>query len=137
MALYRYFKKADRCLPDPTGPLSREIPSSISKANEEVDAVLNRESGKRGPYLRLTSEEKAQIGKMALENGAAATVRSYAKKFPGLKESSIRTWRDTYRTEVRKRRRSGNEDPVVAALPKKKMGRPLLFGEELEKQVKS
>ena len=29
------------------------------------------------------------------------------------------------------------EDLVVAALPKKKKGRPLLLGEELEKEVKS
>ena len=89
MALYRYFKKADGSLPDPKGPLSRKVPfSSISRANEEVQAVLSRENGKRGPYMRLNSEEKAQIGKMALKNGVAATIRSYAKKFPGLKESA-------------------------------------------------
>ncbi len=39
--------------------------------------------------------------------------------------------------KVRKRCRSGNEDLVVTSLPKKKMGRPLLLGEELEIQVKA
>ncbi len=50
---------------------------------------LKRENGKRGPYIRFTSEQKAQIGKIALENGVAATIRYRAKKYPGLKESSV------------------------------------------------
>ena len=36
-----------------------------------------------------------QIGKHAAENGVAATMRFYAKKFV-LKESSVRTWKNAY-----------------------------------------
>lgn len=43
-------------------------------------------------------------------------------------------WRDTY---IQNGSKEETQDLVVAALPKKKMGRPLLLGEELEKQVKS
>ena len=47
--LHRYFTPQTRseCLPDPRGPLSREIPSSaITAANSEVKAILGNESKK-------------------------------------------------------------------------------------------
>ena len=91
MALHRYFKRVGT-LPDPKGPLSAEVPSSsISRMNAHIEAVLTREetgSSKRGPYTKLRSEERAQIAKRAMEHGV---VRYYAKRFPGLKESSVRT----------------------------------------------
>ena len=48
---------------------------------------------KRGCYEKFSPELKLQIGKCAVENAVAATMRFYAKKFV-LKESSIRTWRN-------------------------------------------
>ena len=50
-------------------------------ANSEVKALLQSEEQKRG-----------QVGKRATEQGVAATIRYYSKKF-NLKESSVRTWR--------------------------------------------
>ena len=141
MAIYHYFKKAEGQLPDPKGPLSKEVPSSsISIVNDQVKAVIGQQTGaikKRGPYTRLTSEEKAQIGRKALENGVAATIRYFAQTFPGLKESSIQTWRDTYKSEIKKRRRCGEDIVTISELREKKKGRPLLLGEELDQQVKA
>ena len=71
-----------------------------------------------------------------MDNGVAATIRYFAQTFPGLKESSIRTWRDTYRSEIKKRRRCGEDIVTISELPEKKKGRPLL-GEELDQQVKA
>ena len=67
----------------------------------------------------------------------AATIRFYAKEFPNLKESSVRTWKSTYVSEIKKRRREGHEDVSVKTLPEKKRGRPFLLGEELEMQVRA
>ena len=58
-------------VPSPTGPLSKEIPSSlIVAANAEVSKVLNKKfSIKKGEYTKLTSKEKVQFGKRASEHG--------------------------------------------------------------------
>ena len=57
MALFKYFAKQNKTnLPDPTGALSREVPSSaIVSANNEVknaSSSANSESKKRGPYSK-------------------------------------------------------------------------------------
>ena len=85
MALYRYFKASDTKLPDPRGPLSKEVPlTAIAAANGEVKHVVELQRGKtRGPYTKFTPEQKAEIGKRAAEHGVVATVRYYEKRFPG------------------------------------------------------
>ena len=139
MALYHYFKRhPDEKLPDPQGPLSIKMPSSsIASANGEVRGVASQEPASRGAYSKFTSEQKAVIGKRAAEHGVAATIRFYAKKFPNLKESSVRTWKSAYTLEIKKRRREGHDDLSVKTLPEKKKGRPLLLGDELEMQVRA
>ncbi len=151
MALYKYFKKAeeavDKVLPDPKGFLSAKVPSSsISKVNDAVKGILSDQvnngtpsTKKRGPYILVKTEEKIQIARRAAENGIANTIRHYAKMFPNLdlKESSVRTWRNSYRLEIKKRVRCGEDNLTVSELPTKKRGRPLLLGEELEEQVRA
>ncbi len=116
MALFRYFAtSADTVLPDPRGPLTRQIPSTaIASANGEVRQLLQAQQAaepvsatKRGSYVKFTPEQKAEVGKRAAEHGVAATVRYFGKRFPGLKESSVRTWRNAYTLEIKKRRREG------------------------------
>ena len=72
-----------------------------------------------------------------MENGVAATIRYFAQTFPGLKESSILTWRSTYKTEIQKRRRCGEDTITISELPEKKKGCPLLLGEAVVQQVKA
>ena len=140
MALYRYFKASqDTKLPDPRGPLSKEVPSTaIAAANNEVKHVVELQRGKtRGTYTKFTPEQKAEVGKRAAEHGVAATVCYYKKWFPGIKESSVRTWKNVYTSEIGKSRREGSEVFTVQKLPEKKRGRPFLLGEELEMQVRA
>lgn len=140
MALYRYFKQhSNDKLPHPQGPLSIEIPSTaIVSANEEVRRVVSKEPAKkRGPYSKFSAEQRAAIGKRAAEYGIVAAIRYYAKQYPDLKESSVRTWKNAYTSEIKKRRRQGREDVSVKKLPEKKRGRPFLLGEELEMQVRA
>ena len=42
--------------------------------------------------------------KYATVNGVAATLRTYLKRCPSLKESSVRTWRDKYTQELNRRK---------------------------------
>ena len=55
-----------------------------------------------------------------------------------MKDSSVRTWRNAYTSEIKKRRREGREDIPVERLSEKKRGRgrSLLLGDELEAQVR-
>ena len=145
MALFRYFERAKKeDLPDPQGTLSKLIPSSsIAAANSKVQIVL--ESGtfpsggkKRGPYVTYTPEQKALIGKRAAECGVVSTIRHYAQEFPKLRESTVRDWRNAYSLELKKKRKAGIVDAInIDVLPGKKRGRPLLLGEELDRQVQA
>ena len=94
MALFKYFAKQNKTnLPDPTGALSREVPSSaIISANEvkkiapgSSSAENSAESKKRGPYSKsFPPQIKAEIGRYAAENGVASTLRRYVSKHPDL-----------------------------------------------------
>ena len=53
-----------------------------------------------------------------------------------LKQSTVRTWRNMYQTELKRENTSielpENSKNSEAGLPVKKRGRPLLLGEELD-----
>ena len=88
--------------------------------------------------MSFTPEEKAQIGKRAAEHGVTATVRHFSRVFThrSLKESTVQTWKMKYLQEVATRRRA-NEDTTVKELVNKITGRPLMLGEDLDKQVRA
>lgn len=147
MALLKYFSLKRSTLPNPNGPLSKVLPSEgIKSANTVVEEVLKENNsqnkaggtGSRGTYEHFTADEKAKIAKKAAENGVAATVRYYSDCFHGrsLKDSSVRTWRDKYLEELKRKRKAG-EEVSVEELPEKKRGRPSLLKNELDKQVQS
>ena len=112
MALFRYFKEDSSKLP--------------SHDNEK----------KRGQYGSTPPKQKAMIGKRAAEHGVISAVRHFAKKFPNLKDNTVRDWRNAYRLELKKRVRQESVDDIsITELPPKKRGRPLLLGEELDKLI--
>ena len=139
MALYNYFKKKENpALPDDKGQLSKVVPSSyIREANKEV-SLATKSFSKRGPYLKLTPEKKADIGKYAAEHGIVAAIRYFSKDFPDstLKETTVHGWKVKYLSELGKRKREGSE-LIVKMFPVAKMGRPLLLGEDLDKKVQN
>ena len=145
MALLKFFKlvKKKPDLPDPDGPLSGAVPSSaISSANTKVlEALTNIEESKkctRGPYLALTSAQKYEIGKRSAEYGITNSLRYYSKKYPylSLKETSVRRMKNAYQDHIKKQLASGSScSKVVEELPNKKIGCPLMTGEEIDVQV--
>ena len=73
-------------LPDPKGPLSDHVPTaSIAEANKEVmKAVVEvkewaKETRKKGPYLKVTSQYKAKVAQFASINGNSVASRKYNK----------------------------------------------------------
>ena len=127
-------------LPDPNGPLSKVIPSStIAVANEKVSTIdkMSRKAS-RMPYLHLTGAQKYQVGKRAAEFGTSNTLQYYAWHFPNvpLKETSVRRFKSQYLSKLNKKKPGEcSQDDEVGELPSKKMGRPLLIGEEADRQL--
>jgi hypothetical protein len=137
-------KSGEGILPKADGPLATQIPSStISAVNKEVKAVLpssaTAKQPERGKYDHYSQDEKTEIAKRANEHGIAATIRFYGRKHPEhptLKESTIRTWKNQYVIEL-KRKRSAGEEMVIEQLPSKKRRRPLHLGVELDHRVQA
>ena len=134
-------------LPNPHGPLNTDgrVPSSaIASANIAVEAVLvetpdatDSSSGakSRGRYQHLTPAQKFKIGKRASELGVTNALRYYKSTFPklALKETSVRRFKNLFQQSSKRPRSDSSEE--LSELPNKKMGRPLLIGEELDRQV--
>ena len=133
-------RKDNDGLPDPDGELSKKIPSSsITLANSMVNEVLEKPRGKRGTYLALTPAQKYAVGKRAAgkraaESGVTTTIRYYAKAFPDipLKETSVRRMKNDYLSHLK----TSESSEGAQELPGKKRGRPLLLGDQLDKQVR-
>ena len=72
---------------------------------------------------------------MLLFHGVAATARFFTRKLQSpISQSTARSIRDAYRLEL-KQRRQFQDCEIVAKLPKKKQGRKLLIGENLDRKV--
>ena len=145
MALLKYFSIQSKSLPDPNSPLSSTVkPQAIESANKKVSAFLASDSSakddssgpSRGPYMKFSPEQKAQVARYAMESGNKRAIIRYSKQWGvDLKESTVRTWKSKYEEELRKRKPT--ELPPIKALPNRKQGRPLLLGEELDTAVKA
>ena len=77
-------------------------------------------------YVKYNDTDRFNIGKYASEFGNANAVRHYSKIFPKLKESSVRTFKTKYESQLVAEKKSGaNPSKVIAS---NKRGRPLLMG---------
>ena len=60
----------------------------------------------------VTAEKRAEIGRRAAEHGVVSTVRYYTSKLPEeLKESSVRTWRNSYLAELENKKNQASRLP--------------------------
>ena len=91
----------------------------------------------------MTPAQRHEIGKRAAENGIAASLRYYVRKYPelALKETTVRRLKNLYRLQLitpSKSQSNSNDSCTLQELPalsRKKTGRSLLLGEELDTQV--
>jgi len=132
----------DKKLPDPSGPLSKVIPSSsIASCNAEVAKVLKQAkpaSVAKKCYTKLTPVQRYEIGKKGAEMGVTAAIRYYKKKFPDLSltEPTVRRLKNLYLEELAKKPLDA-DCSEFNELPYKKYGRPLNVGEEVDCQVQA
>ena len=135
----RYFKRVDSpFLPAEHGELSKVVPSkSIKEANKTAESLLSEESSrKRQKYQKVSTEMKSKIAKYASENGVQAAVKRFKEQVPNAPKNwknTVRDWKYAYLHELYRKRGAGDNTNVL--LPAKRMGRPLLLGNELDKQV--
>ena len=119
----------------------------ICQANNEVDAVLKENTGehgrKRKPYMKISDELRAKVGKFAAEQGNAAAVCKFSQEFESpLSESMVRSLKKAYLMELRRKREanildSDDEELGVNSLPPRKRGRPVLLGECMDAKVQA
>ena len=139
MSILRYFKPKDG-LSDPTGALSTSVPSAaIAQANREVQkAVTSSDKQKRGPYTKFSAGLRAEIGKYSSYHGVAAASRHFSRKLSKrVSETTVRSIRSAYLEGIKRKRpvELDEEDEDIVALPRKKRGRPVLLGQELDSLV--
>ena len=143
MSILQYFKRtsspsSSSSLPDPNGALSCVVPPrAIQMANEMV-TDLTQTAKKRGQYNSFSPQLRAAMGKYSSVHGSTRAARYYTRvlKKP-ICESTIRSIAKAYQDELhQKHQRDDPDEDEIRELPIKKRGRPLLLGEELDKQVR-
>ena len=95
--------------------------------HEIIEREINNSSSKRQPYVKHSLEERYKTGKYASENGPIATVKKFQQRFPNMNESTARTFRKRYKSDLADAKRQGKTPST--SLPLKPQGRPFLFGE--------
>ena len=141
MLILNYFQ-SKTSIPDPNGPLSRQIPSdTIRSINQEVKErlvhVKSRNINCRGPYQKISPEDKVAIGRYASEHSITSACRHFKGK--SLKESTVRDWMKLYRKELKNKSKLAKVGELVRveAIPAKKHGNPPLLGEKLDVYLQS
>ena len=116
MALRRYLQPKDG-LPDPRGPLSSSISSAaITQANQEVSECA-KDKGKRGKY-KYSEKLRAEIGKYSSYHGVAAASRHFSHQLKKkVSETTVRSIRDSYLMEVKRKRTDDVEDITILPPP--------------------
>ena len=136
MSLLQYFSCVSKpdgvSLPSPLGSLSLSIPTAaVASANAEVRHVMEAAgtNQRKGPYNTYTAEQRAIIGKHALENGVMAAKRNFSKKLQmDINESTVRRFKEAYLKERSRKRQVEDDDVSVNELPVKKRGRKVVLG---------
>ena len=143
-SLFKYFKRESTLgsLPSPSGPLLQKIPSSlIQAANDSVLSVVSTAEGDgsngktQGPYVKLSSKDKARIGNYAVTHGTSAAIRHFQTEFPYLKWTTVNDWKTAMTAKMKQADSSGKFQPITL-LEDKKTGRPSTLSDELTRELK-
>ena len=87
-------------------------------------------------YYRYSSETRAEIGKHASVHGVTAAANLFSQRLgEKISLTTVRSIRDAYTTELRRKRKASDSDAVVLKLPEKKRGMHVLLGDYLDEKV--
>ena len=87
------------------------VSDSVSELANPTPAAKKEKT--RGRYTHCSAEDRASIGKYALENGNAKA-RHFLVKFPNLKESTIRNFKKAYEERLDCQQKQLHSHPCVS-----------------------
>uniref|UniRef100_A0A1X7V737 Uncharacterized protein n=1 Tax=Amphimedon queenslandica TaxID=400682 RepID=A0A1X7V737_AMPQE len=124
-------------IPNPSGILSREVPSlAIVAANKEVRQLTSK--SRRGSYHKYMSKERADIGRYALSNGVQAAKLKFSQEMKvKINESTVRLFKNQHKLELEAKHAGAefeSRDTTISALNVKR-GRKLLLGDKIDLMV--
>ena len=93
--------------------------------DENMTNVENTRS--RGSYTKFTDVDRSQIGRYAGKNGNKKASIHFRNKFPGLKESTVRTFKRQHQEELEKQDLR-NDHLEKSSKQRKEEGRYFLVG---------
>ena len=140
MSIRRYFQQGENSSGSCTINEALRLMPSVSDVvtEENSDSIargIRAANNKRKPYDRFsTDEDRYVIATYCAQHGPIATVKHFKSKFPNLKESTARNFRDKYRKLLSKELQDDNGQNSVSSIPTSKRGRKLLIG-DLDKEV--
>ena len=114
-----------------------EYDQTIADVSDEADPLpkAKKPRAPRGTYKVYTPENRALIGKYALENGNKSARLKYLVDFPNLNESTVRNFKKAYKEKVKLQKDQQLPQPITA-LPCSARGRPPLLVELDQKLIK-
>ena len=80
-------------------------------------------------YTKRSDKDRYLIGKYISENGVAAAVRKFKKKFPDLNKSTVRSFRKKVEAELKKASKEKREPSKVTVKYSSPTGHPLMLGQ--------
>jgi hypothetical protein len=114
-------------------PQSEHHPD-VAEVNAHVRKnQLSKTGKKRGPYSNFAPDFKAEVGRYAAEHGNTKAVEHFSKLGRNIKESTVRRFKEAYFLKLKENK--GDKSKVVQ-LNSKSRGRPLILGEEVDKNVR-
>ena len=92
--------------------------------------------------MNFSPGDRAKIGQYASVHGPSSTIKQFQSEFPGLRESTVRNFRNKYNTALKSRKRkldflNDDCDIAVDELIPAKRGRKALLGDELDSDVQT
>ena len=106
-----------------------QVPTELGIVDVRAIREKTTDAKDRGTYVKWKDEDRFIIGDYARKNGNSAALRKFRSRFPGLKESTIRSFKARVVKEVKDA--SKEKRSVLQSLRKYSLrtGRPLMLGE--------
>ena len=106
-----------------------QVPTELGIVDVRSIREKTADAKDRGTHVKWKDDDRFIIGDYARKNGNSAALRKFRSRFPGLKESTIRSFKARVVKEVKDA--SKEKRTVVQSLPKYSLrtGRPLMLGE--------
>lgn len=98
-----------------------------------VKKYISEASPRRTNYTKFSDEDRCEIGRYAAIHGPASTIRKFKTEFPNLRESTVRTFRDQYKSALK----SKTTTSPIKKIATVQRGRPLLLGKTIDEKVKN